>query len=194
MEVDPFEIALQVGNALAALEAPFYLGGSLAISIHGFPRATMDAGIVAEMKTGQGERLAELLGDAFYADAQAMEKAVQDKRSFNVIHLETAFKVDVFVCDDSPFSRESFSRSRAEPIGKGGASVRVATAEDTVLHKLLWYRKGGATSDQQWKDLVGVLKVQGQAIDGDYLAHWAKDLGLEGLLDKALKETSADFP
>ena len=194
MEMDPFEIALQVGNALAALDAPFYLGGSLASSIHGFPRATVDADIVAEMKTGQGEKLARLLGDAFYADAQAMENAVRDKRSFNVIHLATAFKVDVFVCDDSPFSRESFSRSRTQPIGKGGACIRVATPEDTVLHKLLWYRKGGETSDQQWKDLVGVLKVQGQAIDGGYLARWAKDLSLEGLLDKALKEAATNFP
>jgi len=192
MEVDPLEIALQVGKALAAIDAPFYLGGSLASSIHGLPRATLDADIVADMKPGQGERLAELLGSAFYADARAMEKAVQCRRSFNVIHLETAFKVDVFVCDDSPFSRESFSRSRAELIGKGGTSVRVATPEDTVLHKLLWYRKGGGTSDRQWRDLVGVLKVQGQAIDGDYLARWARDLGLEGLLEKALREATAD--
>jgi hypothetical protein len=190
VEPDPFEIALQVGNALAELEAPFYLGGSLASSIHGFPRATVDADIVADMKTGQGARLAELLGGAFYADARAMDRAVEDRRSFNVVHLETMFKVDVFVCDGSPFSRESFSRSRPQPIGRGGTSVRVATPEDTVLHKLLWYRKGGETSDQQWKDSVGVLKVQGQAIDRGYLAHWAAHLGLEDLLDKALKEAT----
>jgi hypothetical protein len=189
VEPDPFRVAFEVGEALERLGVPFHLGGSLASSVHGIPRATLDADIVADLAPGQGRRLRELLGKGFYADPESMEAAIVTRRCFNVIHLETMFKVDVFLPEKSPFGEESFRRSRFEAIGPGGKAVRVATPEDTVIHKLLWFREGGGVSDRQWRDLVGVLEVQGERIDRGYLRAWAARLDLAVLLDDALLES-----
>jgi hypothetical protein len=174
-----------VCDALAAMGVDFHIGGSLASSVHGYPRATLDADLVADLKPGHGRELAGRLGAAFYADAEAVEASIHERRSFNVIHLETMFKVDVFVLKTTPFDMESFRRSRPQPFGPGDLVVRVATPEDTVLHKLLWFQKGYEVSHRQWGDLTGVLKVQGERIDRDYLERWARDLGLEDLLRRA---------
>ena len=64
-----------------------------------------------------------------------------------------------------------------------------ATAEDLILSKLEWFRLGGESSDRQWGDVLGVLRVQGSALDRPYLRRWAKQLGLTDLLDRALKES-----
>jgi hypothetical protein len=188
LEPDPFVVALEVGAALERLGVPFHLGGSLASSIHGIPRATLDADLVADLKRGQGAGLCELLGDAFYKDVEAVETAIASESCFNVIHLQTLFKVDVFIRRQTPFGRESFDRSQPIRIAQVRFPVRVATAEDTVLHKLLWYRQGGEVSDRQWLDVVGVLKVCGRAIDCRYLERWAAELGLEKLLARARSE------
>ncbi len=192
--MDLIAVALEVGAALNQLEIPFHLGGSLASSIHGIPRATLDADLVAAMKPGQGEALATRLADEFYADIGAMETAIRDKRCFNVIHLKTMFKVDVFILEDTPFARESFHRSRPELLGEPAAPISVATPEDTVLHKLLWYLKGDEVSARQWGDLLGVLKVQRNTIDGVYLDRWARTLGLNELLSRAQREAFGDGP
>ncbi|MBI4585030.1 MAG: hypothetical protein HY717_13540 [Planctomycetes bacterium] len=190
MDFDAFQTALQVGAALEKLGVPFHLGGSLASSIHGLPRATLDADLVADLRPGQGRTLVRLLGSEFYADAQAIEEAIERRASFNVIHLKTMFKVDVFVLEDEAFHRESFRRSRPEKLLPFGAAVRVATPEDTVLHKLLWFQKGGGVSDRQWGDLLGILKVQGGRIDEAYLQNWAGKLGIGELLERALRQAS----
>lgn len=191
MELDPFEIARAVAIALERLEVVFHLGGSLASSIHGLPRGTLDADLVADLSPGQGRRLCDLLGAAFYADREAIEEAIRDRRSFNVIHLETMFKVDVFVLRRSPFDQESFRRSRWEVLGSEGWRMRVSTPEDTVLHKLLWYREGDEVSSRQWYDAVGVLKVQGDRMDGAYLRRWAARIGVTELLERALRAAGA---
>jgi hypothetical protein len=188
MNGDVLEATWRVAGALERLEVRFHLGGSLSSSLHGFPRATLDADLVADLAPGLGRALCTELGKEFYADEPAIEEAIRERRSFNVIHLQTMFKVDVFLVKDTPFDRESFRRARAEPVGPEGKALLVSTPEDTVLHKLLWFQKGGETSDRQWGDLVGVLKVQGRRVDAAYLRRWASVLGLEDLLASALAE------
>lgn len=184
------QVTTLVCEALAAMGVDFHVGGSLASSVHGYPRATLDADLVADLKPGQGHELAGRLGASFYADAEALEAAIEHRRSFNIIHLETLFKVDVFVLKQALFDLESFRRSRPMPYGPGGAFVRVATPEDTVLHKLTWFRKGGGVSQRQWGDVLGVLKVQGDRLDREYLDRWARELGLEELLRRAYADAS----
>jgi len=186
MDCECTEATRKVASALENLRVRFHLGGSLASSFHGIPRATLDADLVADLTPGQGQALCTALGAEFYADAQAMEEAIRDRRSFNVIHLRSMFKVDVFVVKDAPFDRESFLRARPVANALEGLMLLVATPEDTVLHKLLWFKKGDETSDRQWSDLVGVLKVQGARMDSAYMNRWAVELELEHLLGRAI--------
>lgn len=182
---------LRVVEALESLGIRYHLGGSFASSIHGVPRQTHDADLVAEVSVGDASALANALGDAFYADVSAMREAVRSGRSFNIVDLESAFKVDVFVKGEGPFDREEFERAEPQIIdAESGRTIVVKSAEDTVLRKLQWFVAGGGTSDRQWTDVLGLLKVQTGRLDVDYMRRWAASLGLEEHLERALCEAS----
>jgi hypothetical protein len=135
--------------------------------------------------------LAHALGDAFYADVEMMREAVRHHSSFNVIHLDTMFKVDVFVAKPREFDRSQLARRQSYVLSENPPRrAYITSAEDIVLAKLEWYHIGGRTSDRQWRDILGVMKVQKDRLDHDYLQRMATTLGMSDLLRKALDETT----
>ncbi|MCX6903490.1 MAG: hypothetical protein NTW03_08435 [Verrucomicrobia bacterium] len=189
MEAEQTQVNLQVVRAFDALHIPYFLGGSMASSVHGIYRATADADFVAAVRPHHAAPLVDLLHPQFYADLGAIQEAVVSHRSFNVIHLETMLKVDVFVAGEDPFHVMQMRRRVLQATGLDGqTSLYVASAEDTVLAKLRWYHEGGGVSERQWNDVLGVLKVQGPALDRAYLRDWALALGLTDLLRRALDD------
>ncbi len=187
MQGDPLVAAAAVAAALERLGVKYAIGGSLASSLYGIPRATQDADIIAALAAAHADPLAERLAGTFHVDASMIRDAVRRRSSFNVVHLATMFKVDVFVAKDDEWSSLQLSRAQRERIGGAGESVELlfASPEDTLLHKLVWYRLGGETSDRQWRDAVGVVRVQDAALDAAYLAAWAPRLGVDDLLARA---------
>jgi hypothetical protein len=174
------------------LGVAYYVSGSLASSAHGIARASLDVDRVADLKVAHVPTLVSVLEKDYYLDAARMAASVRERRSFNLIHLETMFKLDVFVARDRPFDHEALRRARREALGESHdvRTVPVATAEDTVLAKLEWFKAGGEVFDHQWADIVGVLKVGGPDIDQPYLRHWAAALGVSDLLDRAQSEAA----
>jgi hypothetical protein len=185
--MDPLAIASLVARALEDLGVPYFVGGSLASTLHGDPRFTRDADLVAELQPHHAEPLARALAGAFYVDAESIRGAIARRGSFNAIHLATAFKVDVFVSKRRPFERSELARR--EPARGEDYDVYVSSAEDTVLAKLDWYRQGGEVSDQQWRDILAVLTVQKDRLDPEYLRTWADALEVRDLLERALAES-----
>jgi len=184
---EPIAVALLVIEALEALDVPYLIGGSLASAVHGVARATVDTDLVADLRLEHAEPLAQALSDAFYVDAESIRDAVRRRSSFNVIHLETMFKVDVFVRKQRPFDQAQFERRAAQVVATDPERTAYVTSpEDIVLVKLEWFRIGGEVSDRQWRDVLGVLKVQGERVDLMYLRRWAAALGVADLLEKVL--------
>lgn len=185
---------MPVVHTLGRLDVPFYVAGSLASSAHGVARASLDVDLVAALEPVHVARFVAALRDAYYLDAARIEASARDRRSFNLIHLDTMFKIDIFVAGDRPFDREALRRARHEVLGAEPEvlDVPVATAEDVVLAKLEWYRRGAEVSERQWGDVVGILRVSAQTIDTAYLKRWAAALGVTDLLDRAL--SAADTP
>jgi len=186
---DTLRVALLVIDAFDALGIPYQVGGSFASSVHGIPRQTQDIDFVVELDDARVEGLVARLAADFHADAEGARAALRGRDSFNLIHLESGIKIDLFVRGDGPFDREEFSRGRPEIlVAEPERRIVVKSPEDTVLRKLSWYREGGEVSDRQWTDVLGILRTQGARLDADYLEHWARRLGVDDLLRKARGE------
>jgi hypothetical protein len=184
---EPVLVTLLVTNALEILGVPYLIGGSLASTLHGVVRTTLDTDLVAELRPEHVTPLVKMLQGAFYVDAETAHEAIRRHSSFNLIHLETMFKVDIFVSKERPFDQAQFARRAAHIVAtEPEQSAYIASAEDTILTKLEWYRLGGEVSERQWRDVLGVLKVQAGRLDLSYLRHWAAELGVADLLEKAL--------
>lgn len=189
LEEDALGVVLEVARVLDELRVPYAVGGSLASSMHGIPRSTQDGDLVADLRLEHVQPFLAALGDRFYVSEERALQAVQRRTSFNLIHLTTSLKVDVFVLKAEPLALQEMARRQALPVpARPGTTLQVASAEDTVLQKLLWYEKGHRVSDRQWTDILGVLKVQRADLDLDYLRDWARQAGVDDLLRKALDE------
>ena len=191
MLTGPNLVTLQVTQAVESLGIPYFIGGSLATAVHGVARATMDVDLVAELQPSQIQPFLQALGDNFFADEQMIRNAIRQGMSFNLIHKETMFKVDIFPAKDRAYDRAQFERRSAYTLAEESEQTAyVASPEDNILSKLEWYRLGGEISDRQWQDVLNVLKIQGERIDRAYLQHWAAELGVADLLTRALEQGS----
>lgn len=175
-----------VTRILDELNIRYAIGGSLASSVHGQARYTQDVDIAVEPFSGK-ERLFALRfpSDEYYVDEGMIRDAVIRRASFNILHLRTGFKIDIFVQKDRPFDREVLKRRiTAAVFGESEGEFGLITAEDTILLKLEWYRLGSEISDRQWNDILGVIKTQVGRLDTAYLDHWAVEIGVKDLLDR----------
>ena len=189
MTNEPVQVTMLVIHVLEKLHIPYVIGGSLASAVHGVMRATMDTDIVADLREEHARPLADALGGTFYADVEMIRDAIEYRGSFNLIHLETMFKVDVFIPKQREFDQQQLQRRTTQVIATDPEEVAfVASAEDTILAKLEWYRMGGEVSDRQWRDILGILKVQAESLDLEYLRKWSTILGVSDLFETALGE------
>jgi len=177
-------------KTLESLNVSYYIGGSIASSAYGIARATMDVDLVSELKQEHVKHLVQNLKKDYFIDEEMIIDAIKNNSSFNIIHLGTMLKIDVFIPKAGSFNKKVFERKRKENISQEPDSIQVflCSAEDTILSKLEWYKSGGSASERQWKDILGIIKVQGELLDKEYLIKWAEELGVKDLLEKALNE------
>lgn len=187
MTSDPIVVVTKLAKVFDDLGIPYLVGGSLASSAYGTPRATLDVDVVAAILPTQIDRITRALSPDFEVDPAMVREAVEERGSFNAIYLPTMFKADIFIARDDAWSREELTRGVAQRVetADGEVSIRFASPEDTLLHKLYWYRLGNEMSEHQWRDVVGMLKVLKGTLDDAYIDRWAGHLGVVELLDRA---------
>jgi hypothetical protein len=188
MNEEATEITLLVIEALDKMGIPYLIAGSLASSLHGLARSTVDTDLLADIHTEHVAGLQQELQEQFYITSEEMQEAIRHRSSFNVIHLSTSFKVDLFLPKLRPFDQRQFQNRQMIIVATDpDRSAYVASAEDTILAKLEWYRSGNMISDRQWLDIIGIIRVQGNGLDLEYLRTGASELGLGELLANALE-------
>ena len=191
MTKGPLQLVGQVAGILDDLGIPYALGGSLASSLIGEPRSTVDVDIAIKVPEESGEGLLERAGAEFYVPMDAARAAMREHSSFNLVDTAHGLKVDLFVLGDDLLDRMQIARRMNVAIPGLGEGIWVTSPEDQVLRKLDWYRSTGHESERQWRDVVGILRIHGAALDGTYLEETARQLDLAGLLDEA--RTAADI-
>ena len=189
MQGDSIQVMLLVTDILEKMGIPYAVGGSLSSSVHGVMRSTLDVDIVADLRLEHIRPFVTALFPVFYVDDEMMQAAITHHSSFNLIHYETAFKVDIFIPKERSFDKMQLARRIASIIATDPEqSVYVTSPEDIILSKLEWYRMGDEVSDRQWRDILGVVKAKSDQLDLAYLRRWAKELAVEDLLERALRE------
>jgi hypothetical protein len=188
---EPIAVTLKVTQVLEGLKIPYFIGGSLASTLYGMVRITQDSDIVAEMRAEHVQPFVAVLQNEFFVDDEMIVESVQRCSSFNIIHRETMFKVDVFIPHPRPFVQSQLARAQRQAFSQElDLSAKFATPEDTILAKLEWYRLGGEMSERQWCDILGILKTRAGDLDLNYMQKWAKELAVSDLLDRVLKDSS----
>lgn len=182
------EVTLRVTGILEDLGVEYLVGGSIASSAHSRVRATQDVDIVADFHVMHVAPLVAALKDEFYLDEAVIRDAVRRRATFNLIHLATLLKVDVFVAGDQPSTRRELQRRQRYRLSTPPGEIDIASPEDIIVQKLHWYRLGDHVSERQWSDATGVLAVRGSQLDLDYMRETADELGVSDLLDRALRE------
>jgi hypothetical protein len=189
----PLELTLRVVRTLDELGIAYVLGGSLASSLVGEPRATADVDLAIRIDPDQVSALVRALSRDFYISEEAVKDAVRRGTSFNAVHLESVTKVDLFVLGDDVLDRRQLERRvRILVTEDPPQQLWIGSAEDQILRKLAWYRAGGQVSDRQWRDVIGILAVQSGRLDLEELRTAAEELGLSDLVERAIVEAGTD--
>ena len=188
--MEPLTIALLAAEPLERMGVRWLVGGSVASSLYGIPRATLDVDLVADLSPEQVPGLSAMWSEHFLADERMILEAVERKRTCNLIHLDSALKIDIFVAGPDPWIAQELEHRHivAIPTPEGMAHLPFAAPEDVLLHKLKWFLEGDKVSDRQWGDILGMVRIRGEALDTDHLRRWIGHLRIpDGILEAALR-------
>ena len=184
----PFGLVVAMAAILDELGVPYALGGSMASSLLGEPRSTVDVDLAVQLDAATGEALLERVSARFYVPVDSAREAIEAHSSFNLVDTDNALKVDLFVVGDGLLDRMQIQRRVRIVVPGAPDGIWVTSAEDQVLRKLDWFRQSGSTSERQWRDVVGILRAHGAELDAEYLSESARALDLSGELDEARRQ------
>jgi len=160
----------------------YYLTGSMASNYWGIPRTTHDLDFVLQLPTSAVPRIIQEFKGDFHIDEASVRSACHPPHQFNAIDTRSALKVDFWLPKPEPFDREMLRRRAGVTLF--GEPAWIASAEDVILHKLIWNRI--SPSERQLGDAAGIVAVQADALDKRHLRYWASELGLTGELEQIL--------
>ncbi|MGH8102817.1 MAG: hypothetical protein ACREIW_16085 [Chthoniobacterales bacterium] len=158
----------------------YYLTGSMASNYWGIPRSTHDLDFVVQLPVTSVPIILREFSEHFYIEEKAVRAAYEPPHQFNAVDTRSALKVDFWLAQTDPFDREMLLRR--QQITLFGEPAWISTPEDVILHKLVWNRI--SPSDRQLSDAAGIVAVQAEALDKNYLSKWAAKLNIPDELNR----------
>lgn len=187
---DPIWLIYQLITIFDSLNIPYYISGSVASSLQGEVRFTEDLDLAIEIQPEQVQLLINALSQDFYISEVAVDEAIRGiTNSFNVIHLQTTEKADIFISRQTEFDFNKMSRRQLYNSDIPAEAFYVCSPEDTILQKLLWFKLTNYESQKQWRDILGVLKLQRESLDWSYLSLWSRNLEVRESLLEAMDDS-----
>ena len=177
---------------LEDLRVPYYLGGSIASSLHGMQQLAQDIDLVVDLDDQVLPSLFAVLREHYLFNEGEARKAVREHRAFPLIHLGSLMKVDVVFPKRDAFAPSMRPLIRGYTLDKRYPPIQVASATEMLLFKVRRYqrdeqaRTDGMQDDAEWNDILGMLKVQGPDLDPALLLEWAGKLDVRETWHRAL--------
>lgn len=174
---DSISLAGELHRIFESINIFYYVSGGVASSIHGEPRSTRDLDLVIQVNQNQILLLVTTLeASGYYCPAGAVEDLHRGcGNMLNITHTETIANADIYITDNSPFAISQMNRRVLVDV-EGIPAFWIASAEDIILQKLRWGK--GSKSEKQWRDVLGIVKLQAENLDYGYLVEWAEFLDL----------------
>jgi hypothetical protein len=182
---DMLLVLRSIADILEKQHITYYIGGSLASSLYGMQQLAQDIDLVVASASFQISALIADMRLDYLIDETAIYNAVRNHTSFSMLHLETLLKVDVIIPQDNLFEQQANQRRQWHTLDKDSRLFPVSSPEDIVLVKLKHHQQTGTVPDDQWNDILGVLKVQGPHVNLTYMKQWAGHLNITNLLKQA---------
>ncbi len=178
----PIRVLHDITGRLETLRIPYMLTGSMALFHYTVYRMTADIDIVVELKSHHAGILIDSLEPDYYIPHNSMRRAIDSERMFNILHQDTAFKVDCVIKKSTPFQKVAFERRVR--VDFQGREVSTITPEDLVISKLLW--AADSRSEKQLNDVKNLIRNQ---LDFEYIKEWATNMNVDGLFEEMLGGT-----
>lgn len=186
---------LPVIEVFERLGIAYRIGGSVASGYYGQYRATHDVDLVADLQAQHVVPFVTAFDpNAYLVVEQTIFDAILHQSSFNIIDLRTMNKIDIFIQQQTPFAQQGQRRAQQVTLLPGARPLWMASAEDMILQKILWWQDGGGTSARQWNDIVQMLQRQAATLDRAYLQQTALDLQIAAVLQQAGADAGVPFP
>ena len=181
---DSVSLATKLHPVFEELKISYYITSGVAAIAYGEPRTTQDLDLVVAISPLDIDRLSEALTlCGFYVPGVDDVKSGR-MRTLQITDIESISRADLMIPGTDEFDRLKFERRRV--IEFEGTALYFASPEDVILNKLRWRQQSG--SEKQWRDVLGVLKVQTETLDYRYLVEWAERLKLADALNLAMTE------
>jgi len=178
------ELAVMTALRLDEAKIPYMLPGALAVNFYGKPRMTHDVDVVVLFTARDAQRVRQLFDQDFFVQEESIRAAQREVSMFNIIHKETGLKVDLWMRKDDEHGREAFKRRVC--VAYGPAQIRLASAEDTIITKLEWYKMSDI--DKHYSDAVGIGRIQAGKLDLAYIEDWCRRTTTLEIWERVKKE------
>ena len=183
--MEQYELLRHLVGCFESVGIRYIVTGSMASMAYGEPRFTNDIDVVADIKEEHIAGLKHCFPEGeFYLSEEAVREAISEWQQFNIIHPASGLKIDVIVRKKNAFDDSRFHRYKRFNFTEDTAA-NFASPEYVIIKKMEFYKEGG--SEKHIRDITGILKVSGGAIDYSYIGKWAEKLDIKEVWEAVLK-------